>query len=301
MSGENHLLIDGDILAFVSAAAAQAVFRDVGGWHMPIANEIHGEAILENMLHSLKVGLKASTYEVYLTDPTDNWRHQVDSNYKRNREGGERPLLLTFLKDYLRANHGATHWAGLEADDVLSILATDPEQHSRAVVVGRDKDFKSIPGRHHSWKQDVDAHGNMLIREVTQWEADRFHLIQALAGDRIDGFAGCPGIGMDRAAAAIDSPHRHVPTPGVKTRGVNKGEPVTRWMAEPTQDLWECIVSTYQKGMSFLGVQVPSLEQAEEAALITARLARILRHGEYDRETGTVTLWTPDKLREHRA
>ena len=302
-ASSNHLLIDGDILAFVSAAAAQGVFRDVGGWHMPIANETHGEAILENMLHSLKVGLNASTYDIYLSDTESNWRHLVDDTYKRNRTG-ERPLLLTFLKDYLRAKHRATHWAGLEADDILGILATDPAEHRRTVVVGRDKDFKSIPGLHHSWKQDVDAAGHMLIREVTRWEADRFHLIQSLSGDRVDGFAGCPGIGMDRAANIIDSPTNLVPTQGVKTRGVNKGESVTRWMAEPTQDLWACIVSHYQKGMSQQlpdGTEPVPRASAEQAALTTARLARILRHGEYDRETGTVTLWTPDKItEEHR-
>ena len=126
----------------------------------------------------------------------------------------------------------------------------------------------------------------MLIREVTQWEADRFHLIQTLAGDATDGFYGCPGLGMTRAATIIDNPVRLVPQDGVKTRGVNKGDVVTRWMAEPTSDYWACIVSHYRK--AGLG---------EPEALVTARLARILRHGEYDRETEVVTLWTPEMLR----
>ena len=110
-------------------------------------------------------------------------------------------------------------------------------------------------------------------------------MIQALAGDAIDGFAGCPGIGMKRAAEIIDNPTRLVPQEGVKTRGVNKGEAVTRWMAEPTRDYWACIVSHYHKaGLT------------EEDALKTARLARILRHGEYNPETEELRLWTPDSL-----
>lgn len=283
---KTNLLVDEDIVAFVSSAAAQRNLQDEYGYVRPFANTVEGEALVENMLWSLKVGLKADSFEVYLSDPEHNWRREVDPTYKTNRVG-ERPLLLDYLKDYLREKHGAVHWDGLEADDTLSLLMTSPAlgTNQRLICVGRDKDFKSIPGLHHSWKQDVDLAGNMKVREVTPWEADRFHMIQALAGDRIDGFNGCPGIGMDRAASIIDQPVRLVPQEGVKTRGVNKGEAVTRWIAEPTRDYWACIVSHYRKqGLT------------EDDALVTARLARLLRHGEYDRETGAVTLWTPDKL-----
>lgn len=300
---KTHLLIDGDIVAFTAAATAQEQYIDSFGWKFPMANLRVGEVNVENMLHALKVGLKADSFEVYLSDPAENWRTGVDPTYKTNRTG-ERPIILDELKQYLRDEHGATHWAGLEADDTLSLLATHPsvaqgtateevygghgtvvELETRLVVVGRDKDFKSIPGLHHAWKQDLDAKGNMLVREVTPWEADAFHLAQALAGDRTDGFYGCPGIGMTRAHAIIKNPVRLVPAEGVKTRGVNKGEAVTKWVAEPTKDYWACIVSHYRKqGLT------------EDDALVTARLARLLRHGEYDRETHEVTLWVPEML-----
>jgi DNA polymerase I len=284
---KTHLLIDGDIVAFVSAAAAQRHLEDSYGYIRPFANIQQGEALVENMLYALKLGLKADSASIYLSDPEHNWRREVDPTYKTNRTG-ERPLLLDNLKGYLREKHGAVHWDGLEADDTLSLLMTEPQVEdapTQLICVGRDKDFKTIPGLHHSWKQDLDASGNMAIREVTPWEADRFHMMQTLAGDRTDGFNGCPGIGMDRAAQIIDRPMRLLPQPGVKTRGVNKGESVTRWMSEPTRDYWACIVSHYRKA---------GLTEAD--ALTTARLARLLRHGEYDKETGAITLWTPDKL-----
>lgn len=306
---KTHLLIDADVLAFVAAAASQRFLEDTYGYIRPFANKASGEAVLENMLHSMKDQLgegKDTQCTFVLSDPVNNWRRSVDPLYKTNRTG-ERPLLLDHLKDYCREKYGAWHWEYLEADDTLSILMTTPLEIKggvltsmppgtdldaggltvpRLVCVGRDKDFKSIPGLHHSWKQDVDASGNMLVREVSPWEADRFHLMQALAGDRVDGFAGCPGIGMDRAAAIIDNPVRLVPQEGVKTRGVNKGEAVTKWLAEPTRDYWACIVSHYRK--AGLG---------EPEALVTARLARLLRYGEYDPETHELTLWTPDMIR----
>lgn len=282
---QRHLLIDGDVIAYQAAAAAQNTYVDSAGWARPVANQIEGEAIVENLLHGLKLGLGAAISSVYLSD-AENWRMQVDATYKQVRVDLHRPLILSHLKEYLVAKHQAIRWPGLEADDVLGILATGPQDASfECVVVGRDKDFKSIPGKHHTLGQDRDSAGRLLVRDVSQWEADRFHLLQTLAGDRVDGYYGCPGIGMDRAATIIDAPMRLVPTQGVKTRGVNKGDAVTRWMGEPTTDLWACIVSHYQK--AGLG---------EEDALRTARLARILRHGEYNLETEEVTLWTPEKI-----
>lgn len=302
MVTKTRLLIDGDVIAFISAAASQEFLKDDFGYIRPFAYTIRGEAILENMLWALKDGLKGDEMQIILSCPESNWRRSVDPTYKTNRVG-ERPLLLDHLKQYLRDKYGAVHWAGLEADDVLGIMMTAPrscgcerggqclsqslcsEDGIKLVCVGRDKDFKSIPGLHHAIKQDIGPRGEMLIREVSQWEADRFHMIQALSGDATDGFAGCPGIGMKRAAEIIDNPTRLVPQPGVKTRGVNKGEEVVRWMAEPTRDYWACIVSHYRKaGLT------------EQDALVTARLARILRHGEYNPETEELRLWTPDML-----
>lgn len=292
---KTHLLIDGDIVAFSSAAAAQGVLTDGSGCIQPIAFEHEGEALVESMLTKMVDGLDANSFDIILSDPKDNWRRLVDPEYKMNRAGMVKPLLLDHLKGYLRSKYGALHWPGLEADDVLGIRLTTPVPSRpplpdwRVICVGRDKDFKSIPGLHHSWKQDVDAAGKLLVREVTQWEGDRFHMMQTLAGDRVDGFPGCPGIGLDRAAGIVDAPMILVPTHGVKTRGVNKGAPTTKWVGEPTQDYWACIVSNYRKH---------GLTEAD--ALRTARLAHILRYGEYDRETESVTLWTPDKLKDIR-
>jgi DNA polymerase-1 len=294
-----HLLIDGDVIAFMAAAAVQAVLIDDFGWCQPIAHTANGEACVENYITGLMAGLKGDTYEVVLSDPKENWRRGVDPNYKTNRTG-PRPMLLGYLKDYLAEKHGAKWWPELEADDTLSIKMTTPgygaplpgeEGYAQIVVVprlicvGRDKDFKSIPGLHHAIKQDIGPNGEMRVREVSRWEADRFHLIQTLAGDAVDGFPGCPGIGMTRAAQIIDAPVRLVPQEGVKTRGVNKGESVTKWMAEPTADLWACIVSHYRKA-----------GQGEEEALVTARLCRLLRFDEYDKVDQRITLWTPEKI-----
>lgn len=311
-----HLLIDGDIIAFIAAAACQDIVEDSFGYVYPFANKTKGQVLVDNILFSLEQGLRLPdgdvTKTVVLSDPEDNWRKQLDPTYKGNRDPAAKPLLLGHLKQYLRDAYGAFHWPSLEADDTLGILATaatprglectrggqcfiGPDDRCpsckhhpeppRTIIVGRDKDFRQIPGLHHQWK-DLDGKGKMRVREVSPWEATRWHLIQTLAGDPIDGYAGCPGLGVERASKVIDSPVLLVPQAGVKTRGVNKGEEVTRWFSEPTADYWACIASHYRKaGLT------------EEDALLQARLANILHHDQYDRSKEAITLWEPGRLR----
>jgi len=95
------------------------------------------------------------------------------------------------------------------------------------------------------------------IIEVSQIEGDRFFWEQTLSGDPVDGYKGCPGIGSVRAK---------------------------RMVAEFDNDLdaWDAIVATYKKAGS-----------TEALALYNARMARILRHGEYN--NGEVKLWTPNQ------
>lgn len=92
------------------------------------------------------------------------------------------------------------------------------------------------------------------IVEVTPEQADYFFLKQVLTGDQADNYAGCKGIGEKRATAILDE--------------------------DPT---WGAVVKAYEKaGLT------------EEDAISQARLARILRHGEYDMENSTVKLWSPE-------
>lgn len=283
---QRTLLFDGDTIAYIAASAAQHSFEDEQGFIMPFANVKEGMALVDNLILGLMRDLNGHFMQVYLSDPESNWRRLLMPDYKGNRkedwEGQQRPLLLARLKEYLRTAYEATHWAGLEADDVLGILATSPHDYpGDTVVVGKDKDFKTIPGLHHQIGSDKRG----AVREVTQESADFFHLLQSFAGDRIDGYPGCPGIGMERALKILADPVILEPEHGVVTRGKRKGQATVKWMPKPAHgNLWGCIVSHYLKaGLT------------ERDALLTARMARILRYEDYDRESGKVVLWVPPK------
>jgi 5'-3' exonuclease len=274
------LLIDGDTIAFVAAAAVQGMVDEGGSNFRSYANFDQGRVVVENLLtESARIcGALDAERLVFISDKA-NWRKDVASDYKMNRVASsqERPILLDPLKDYLREFHGATSIEQLEADDVIGIELT-ARPYGSACSVGRDKDFKTIPG----WHFRIQTNGPF---EMTPVEADAFFYAQALAGDRVDNIAGAKGIGMTRAEQIVEAGMKVVPQRGLITRGPNKGKETTKWVNQPCDDMWEIIVSHYEKAGG-----------TEQDALKNARLTNILRNHQFDLKTGKITLWNPSMI-----
>ena len=130
----------------------------------------------------------------------------------------------------------------LEADDAMGIYAT---KFSGNVIVSPDKDMRQIPGSLYNLTEHVT---------VNKAEGAKWHLIQTLAGDQTDGYAGAPGIGVKRAEILFDK------------HGYS----------------WETVVNVFkEKGLD------------EEIALQNARLAKILTVDDYDFKQRCPILWTP--------
>jgi len=89
---------------------------------------------------------------------------------------------------------------------------------------------------------------------ITPEEADRWFWMQCLTGDPVDGYKGVPGIGA---------------------KGADK-------ILSKAEDSWQAIVEAYEKA----GLTI-------EDAIRNARLARILRPGEYNSTTKEPILWNP--------
>jgi len=90
------------------------------------------------------------------------------------------------------------------------------------------------------------------VVEIDQEEADYHFLYQTLVGDSTDNYKGCPTVGDKKANALL----------------------------EKDGATWETVVKAFDsKGLG------------EEVAIENARLARILRDGEYNFKTKEVTLW----------
>lgn len=244
------LLIDADIVAYkVAAAEERAVEWDPGRW--TVAGDLD-EAVkaAHSYLTGLTERLEADAFVLAFSDDA-NFRKDLYPAYKTHRAPEKKPILLAPLKARMEETHVSYRRPGLEGDDVLGILLTSPRIiKGEKILVSLDKDMKCLPGLHVRM-------GETDIREVSGAEADRWHMLQTLAGDRTDGYPGCPGIGMKKAGALLE--------PGLSLAA-----------------LWRVVVDTYAKAK--LSVDV---------ALTQARVARILRNTDYDFPRKEVKLWTP--------
>tara|TARA_Y100001968_G_scaffold325186_1_gene365997 strand:+ start:2168 stop:2899 length:732 start_codon:yes stop_codon:yes gene_type:complete len=92
---------------------------------------------------------------------------------------------------------------------------------------------------------------------ITKRKADRHWMIQSLTGDSTDNFKGLEKVGPVTAEKILGD-------------------------AKTLEAMWEKVVEAYKKK-----------KQTFADAILTARLSRILREGDYDYKTGEVSLWTP--------
>ena len=92
------------------------------------------------------------------------------------------------------------------------------------------------------------------VVDITPEEGMKWHYIQTLAGDQTDGYSGVPGIGIKRAVALFE----------------NDGY------------TWDTVVKAFAEK-----------DLDEDAALMNARLAKILTYMDYDPIQRQVIPWTP--------
>lgn len=273
-------LIDGDVLVF-QAAAANEYEAQWSDWLWTLHADFNAAMEhLDRQIERVMELLETEHVVLALTDP-NNWRKQVMPTYKAHRLRTRKPVVYQPLREYVSEKYRTYMKPWLEGDDVLGILSTHPKLiPGEKVIVSIDKDMKTIPGPLLDLREE-----NPTIRVVSREEADRFHMIQTLAGDATDGYPGCPGVGMINAERLLDGGQALVPQEKVISRGPRKGETEIEWVPSGVPaTMWEIVVSAYQR--AGLGV---------EAALENARVARICRYTDYDFKKQEVKLWSPTK------
>lgn len=287
------VLIDADTLVYEVARSVETPAEWEGGVWTYQASLPEAQAKMEERVLEIRDAIGCGDIVLALTDYSEpNWRNEVYPEYKTHRRKGDRrPLLWHPLREFLlEVGWDGDEWEvytypGLEGDDVLGILMTGDTIPGEKVCVSIDKDMKTIPGSHWNYGKAKEQPFPYL---VTEEEALRFHLLQAIAGDQTDGYGGAPGFGMARAEKILDAGQVLIPQERTITKGARKGELELRWVpsdgetAWETVTPWEIVTSIYEA--AGLG---------EEEALSNARVARILWAHEYDIETQEVRLWTP--------
>ena len=249
-------LIDGDIVAFRAAAGVGARY-DLGDGQT--GRESDPAAARESALMTCYAWAKQAGCKDILVTFTGsaNFRKTILPSYKAARKGVTKPPDYQATVEAVRAEYPSMLVNGLEADDLMGILATTERFIGEAVVVTMDKDLRTIPGRHLNPFKEREA------VDVRLHEADHYWLMQTIMGDPTDGYKGIPGSGPAAAVKAL-------------------GMAVSGRYADV---LWPAVVAAYQKA----GLN-------EDDALVQARVARILRRQDYDKATKEVVLWQPRTL-----
>lgn len=92
------------------------------------------------------------------------------------------------------------------------------------------------------------------VEKITKKKAVYNHAFQTLCGDSVDNFPGAPGIGPVKAAQILDA-----------------------------KNIWKAVVEAFIK-----------VKLTEKDALLQARLAYILQHGDYNFKSKKIRMWRPN-------
>lgn len=262
-----NLLVDADIYAFraVSANYHQIEWEpDLWTYHVDMADA--KAAFKQQVAHLIK-HLEPSVIVLATTQAGGtNFRRTILDSYKGGRSKkppGYREFqewiaesAVKELSEQCKTEFIHYERETLEGDDVLGILATGAFDFlpGQKVISSIDKDLKSVPGLH--WR--LDENGKGVLSEVLLDDADMFHATQTLTGDTTDGYTGLPGIGPKKAEAILEGLKGNLPA------------------------MWKAVQDAYEKkGLT------------RDDMLVQARVARILRAGDYDFEKRQPILWSP--------
>ena len=236
-------LIDCDFIVYKDCAAAETEI-DFGDDIILVASRFSDALrMVEEDLYRIAEDLGCFDDSILFFSDSVNFRKAIDPDYKGHRNR-KKPCGYKRVINALKETFPVVVLPQLEADDAMGIYATrEPRQH---VIVSPDKDMRQIPGDLYNLKDPVET--------IDEEEARRWHLIQTLAGDQTDGYAGVPGIGVKRAVTLFEK------------------EGYT----------WETVVNAFA-----------AKDLDEDVALRNARLAKILHFENYDFDTKTVKHWLP--------
>jgi DNA polymerase I len=184
-------LIDADILLYQLTASNEVEIRWTEDLHTLHSDPEQLKLEYDRRIKQIEDRLEVD-YAILVYSGADNFRKTVYPDYKGNRRGQRKPLAYAALKEWSLEAHKSEMWHGLEADDVMGIMATrEPGEY---IIWSEDKDLMQIPGL--LWRKDE-------LVTISEHQALEYFFTQVLTGDPTDGYPGCPGIGAVTAQKAL--------------------------------------------------------------------------------------------------
>lgn len=179
------LLIDADLYLFTAAIASEEE-TDWGDDVWSLRSDLKvAKKIFTTQMEKFSRLFDSPSIFLCLSD-SENFRKSVYAPYKSNRKKTRKPVGYKALVEWAKETWPYHIQGGLEGDDVMGILGSNPDLNT--VIISDDKDMKTIPGRLCRPTSDE-------VMEITKDEAEAAFLTQVLSGDSTDGYPGLKGIG----------------------------------------------------------------------------------------------------------
>jgi|SRR5712664_435931 len=105
-----HAIIDADIVCF-----SCAIYNEPYGWE-------HCKNDIDSLMRRILETTGSDSYTAFLTG-SNNFRYQINPEYKANRKDKTKPIYLEEARAYLVTEWGAKLSDESEADDEIAILA----------------------------------------------------------------------------------------------------------------------------------------------------------------------------------
>lgn len=264
------LLIDADLLVHRSTVVCENDVSFDERYHILWSDADNAWNILLDTLHDLLELSNTSDAVFIFSDPKNNFRKSLGTgNYKSNRASSRKPLAYWDVVDRCKEQFEHDTAPNIEADDLLGIKMSEaPDDY---ILWSLDKDLKQVAGLH---LQDDE------VVRISEEQAEDFFWYQVLAGDKVDGYDGCQGIGMETAKKIVHSGQKVLPYLHTFKSGTRKDQTETRWKQVPCDNIFEVAQSYYYKA----GMSTTEL-------LYNAQMANILNNNEY--KDNKPILWMP--------
>jgi 5'-3' exonuclease len=236
------LLVDADYVVYKCCAAAETEI-DWGDDVILVTSKFSEAyaAVKRELLKIINNFLWDVPELILFFSDSVNFRKSIQPAYKGHRQR-KKPCGYKRVINQLKTEYEVVIMPTLEADDALGIYAT---KNPGNVICSPDKDMRQIPGKLFDMSEMMNVEKN---------EGEKWHLVQTLAGDQTDGYAGCPGIGVKRAITLFEE------------KGYS----------------WKTVVEAFA-----------DKDLSEDVALENARLAKILTASDYDFDKQQPILWSP--------
>jgi 5'-3' exonuclease len=186
------LLIDLDPIVYRVGFATQKKMPDGEVEAEPVNYALY---TVKRFMTTLLNNTKADEYIGFLTGK-DNFRYTIDSEYKANRKGTDKPVHYQAIREYLEKYYNTEVINGKEADDALAENQTED-----TAIATIDKDLLMVAGRHYNYVKKE-------WQTVTPEEGTKFFYKQMLMGDTVDNIPGIKGIGPKKAEKLLDKTKR---------------------------------------------------------------------------------------------